>query len=216
MGLLDYLNKGFDNSVGHLNNLKDSFANQPKMYDPHANARALMGGTSMNAQPQSLIAPQAPAQSGSMVGPVSQAPGDINVNPSQQPYVSYNPNQIQPDFTNVPLDTWQDPNTAGGHVAGTVYDTPRGRMNEAPVNSLLMGNAQTPQGVVGAEPTPEYNTPTDNTNYGGVDSNVPQTNPYPAPPSIIGETFDPSLTEEEKRLREEAASRLPWYLGGKR
>ena len=120
MGLLDYLNKGFDNSVGHLNNLKDSFANQPKMYDPHANARALMGGTSMNAQPQSLIAPQAPAQSGSMVGPVSQAPGDINVNPSQQPYVSYNPNQIQPDFTNVPLDTWQDPNTAGGHVAGTV------------------------------------------------------------------------------------------------
>ena len=56
MGLLDYLNKGFDNSVGHLNNLKDSFANQPKMYDPHANAQALMGGQAMqyNQQPQSL------------------------------------------------------------------------------------------------------------------------------------------------------------------
>ena len=47
MGLLDYLNKGFDNSVGHLNELKDSLANQPKMYDPHANARALMGGQAM-------------------------------------------------------------------------------------------------------------------------------------------------------------------------
>lgn len=47
MGLLDYLNKGFDNSVGHLNELKDSFVNQPKMYDPHANARALMGGQAM-------------------------------------------------------------------------------------------------------------------------------------------------------------------------
>ena len=52
-GLLDLLNQGFDNSVGHLNNLKDSFANQPKMYDPHANARALMGGQAMqyNQQP---------------------------------------------------------------------------------------------------------------------------------------------------------------------
>ena len=62
MGLLDYLNKGFDNSVGHLNNLKDSFANQPKMYDPHANAQALMGGQAMqyNQQPQSLIADTPP------------------------------------------------------------------------------------------------------------------------------------------------------------
>ena len=53
MGLLDYLNKGFDNSVGHLNELKDSLANQPKMYDPHANARALMSGQAMqyNQQP---------------------------------------------------------------------------------------------------------------------------------------------------------------------
>ena len=207
MGLLDYFNQG-----------KQWLQNQPQMADPHANARALMGGQAMqyNQQPQSLIAPQTQAGTGGMVGPVSPLPGDINVKESQQPYVSYNPNQIQPDFTNVPLDTWQDPATAGGHVAGTVYDTPGGRMNAAPVNSLLMGNAQTPQGVVGVEPDPEYNTPTDNTNYSGVDSNVPQTNPYPEPPNIIGEAFDPSLTEEEKRLREEALSRLPWYLGGKR
>ena len=60
MGLLDYLNKGFDNSVGHLNNFKDSLVNQPKMYDPHANAQALMGGQAMqySQQPQSLIAEQ--------------------------------------------------------------------------------------------------------------------------------------------------------------
>ena len=47
MGLLDYLNQGFDNSVGHLNDFKDSLASQPKMYDPHANAKALMGGQAM-------------------------------------------------------------------------------------------------------------------------------------------------------------------------
>ena len=47
MGLLDILGGGFDNSVGHLNDLKDKLVNQPKMYDPHANAKALMGGQSM-------------------------------------------------------------------------------------------------------------------------------------------------------------------------
>ena len=55
MGLLDYLNKGFDNSVGHLNELKDSFVNQPKMYDPHANARALMSGQSMQQPTQQVV-----------------------------------------------------------------------------------------------------------------------------------------------------------------
>ena len=43
MGLLDYFKNGMQ-----------SMQSQPQMYDPHANARALMGGTSMNAQPQSL------------------------------------------------------------------------------------------------------------------------------------------------------------------
>ena len=47
MGLLDILNNGFDNSVGHLNELKDKFTSQPQMYDPHANAKALMGGQPM-------------------------------------------------------------------------------------------------------------------------------------------------------------------------
>ena len=47
MGLLDILSNGFDNSVGHLNELKDKLVNQPQMYDPHANAKALMGGQPM-------------------------------------------------------------------------------------------------------------------------------------------------------------------------
>ena len=46
MGLLDYFNQG-----------ADWLKNQPQMADPHANARALMGGQPMqyNQQPQSLI-----------------------------------------------------------------------------------------------------------------------------------------------------------------
>lgn len=39
-GLLDYLNQGLD-----------TLKSQPKMYDPHANARALMGGQAMQQQP---------------------------------------------------------------------------------------------------------------------------------------------------------------------
>jgi len=63
MGLLDYLNKGFDNSVGHLNDFKDSLANQPKMYDPHANARALMGGQPMQQQPTRQVVQELAQQS---------------------------------------------------------------------------------------------------------------------------------------------------------
>ena len=38
--------------------------------------------------------------------------------------------------------------------------------------------------------------------------------PYIAPSEILGEAFDPSLTEEERLLREAAKANLPWYLGG--
>lgn len=46
MGLLDYLNQGLD-----------TIKSQPKMYDPHANARALMGGKAMqyNQQPSQPV-----------------------------------------------------------------------------------------------------------------------------------------------------------------
>lgn len=44
MGLLDYLNKGLD-----------TLKSQPKMYDPHANARALMGGQPMQQPSQPVL-----------------------------------------------------------------------------------------------------------------------------------------------------------------
>lgn len=44
MGLLDYLNQGLD-----------TLKSQPKMYDPHANARALMGGQPMQQQAQPVL-----------------------------------------------------------------------------------------------------------------------------------------------------------------
>ena len=50
MGLLDYLNKGLD-----------TLKSQPTMYDPHANARALMGGQPMQQQPINMY-PQELAQ----------------------------------------------------------------------------------------------------------------------------------------------------------
>ena len=43
-GLLDYLNQGLD-----------TLKSQPKMYDPHANARALMGGTPMQQPAQPVL-----------------------------------------------------------------------------------------------------------------------------------------------------------------
>ena len=49
MGLLDYLNQGLD-----------TIKSQPKMYDPHANARALMGGQPMQQQPIDMYPTQPP------------------------------------------------------------------------------------------------------------------------------------------------------------
>lgn len=76
MGLLDFLNKGFDNSVGHLNNFKDSLASQPIMADPHANARRLMGGP--------VQAPQIAEQP--VVQPQSLLPQGTPQEPSMTPY----------------------------------------------------------------------------------------------------------------------------------
>ena len=206
MGLLDYLNKGFDNSVGHLNNLKDSFANQPKMYDPHANAQALMGGQAMqyNQQPQSLIAEQvnAPTTQASFTPqpPTEQQTQQMTYQGTPQAGVNY------PNYDSSAINPYLDGDQTDG-TGGYVDTSYNNRINSAPVNSLLMGNAQTPQGVVGVDSNAVYKTQVDNDTT---------TRAYPEPPNITGEAFDPSLTEEEKRLREEALSRLPWYLGGKR
>ena len=195
MGLLDYLNKGFDNSVGHLNDIKDSFANQPKMYDPHANAQALMGGQPMqyNQQPQSLIGggntPVAPADPSLATAPVDR----VDYNYPQQPQ---QPNQemIYPDY-NQQLD--QESWGGGGH-------TPEPAPEVAPYNTAMIQPETSPwgsapqQGIVGVESTPPVAT----------------TSPYTLPPSLIGEAFDPSMTEEERLLREAAKANLPWYIGG--
>ena len=212
MGLLDYLNKGFDNSVGHLNNLKNSFANQPKMYDPHANAQALMGGQAMqyNQQPQSLIAdtPQVNTPT------TSNAP--TNVTPQQTQQVTYGA-PVGPNMGQINTETSEAPSlTIGGYDPTQV--APRNpAINQPMVGSLLMGNAQQQQGFQAPEVEPTYTTQVDNTDYSkqGVNSMTPVTTAYPEPPNILGEAFDPSLTEEEIIAREVAKSKLPWYLGGK-
>ena len=51
-------------------------------------------------------------------------------------------------------------------------------------------------------------TPTDETDYAAIST------PYTFPSEVLGTAFDPSLTEEEKLLREAAKAKLPWYLGG--
>ena len=228
-GLLDFFNKGFDNSVGHLNSLKDSFANQPKMYDPHANAQALMGGQAMqyNQQPQSLIAntPQAGAtNAGGNTGntniPIAdptytqQSPyTEAIVNAPQSPWGSQQQQGLIGDGSNVNLgqtsETWGSGYNGTPTEGYTPIDT-TGRPDYG-VNSI----------------TPKYKTETDETDYSA------QTTPFldkfawsenSNGAHLTGELkewaaqdgnkFDPSMTEEERLLREQAKARLPWYLGG--
>ena len=208
MGLLDYFNQG-----------ADWLKNQPQMADPHANARALMGGQAMqyNQQPQSLIASQTPQvnnptdqSSFTPQPPTAQQTQQMTYQGTPQAGVNY-PN-FDPSAINPYLDGDQT-GTVGGYVnngQNVVNENFNNRVTQPQTGSLLMGSPEAYQ-----KPS-EYESDEIDYSKVGVNSNVPQTTPYPAPPSIIGETFDPSMTEEERRLREEAASRLPWYLGGKR
>ena len=199
MGLLDYLNNGFDNSVGHLNNLKDSFANQPKMYDPHANAQALMGGQAMqyNQQPQSLIAEQvnAPTTQASFTpqAPTEQQTQQITYQGTPQAGVNY------PNYDSSAINPYLDGDQTDGN-GGYVDNSYNNRLNSAPVSSLLMGNAQTPQGVVGVDPdAPVYKTQVDNDTT---------TRAYPAPPNITGEAFEPTISQAEINERQRAYDEL--------
>ena len=210
MGLLDYLNKGFDNSVGHLNNLKDSFANQPKMYDPHANAQALMGGQAMqyNQQPQSLIAdtPQVNNQ-------VSNAP--TNVTPQQTQQVTYGA-PVGPNMGQINTETSEAPSlTIGGYDPTQV--APRNpAINQPMVGSLLMGNAQQQQGFQAPEEEPTYTTQVDNTDYSkqGVNSITPVV-AQQYPEMNLGEAFRPTIDPAEMARREEAKRKLQALFGGK-
>ena len=197
MGLLDYLNKGFNNSVGHLNNLKDSFANQPKMYDPHANARALMGGQAM--QPQSLIAEQTPQVN---VGQPEVSTIPVQPTQTQTQQMTYNPNVTAgvdyPNYDSSAINPYLDGDQTGT-VGGYVYNSYNNRINNPMVSSLLMGNAQTPQGL------------------SGVDSNVPIvqqvqsetaiTSPYVDLQSQIQENITPELVDERQRAYDELVRR---------
>lgn len=135
MGLLDYLNKGFDNSVGHLNELKDSLANQPKMYDPHANARALMGGQAMQQQPtqqvvqelaqqstptpvsapQGMLGEQVDTSIGPNMGQVNRFQGSTGMlSPQVDTSVAPNMNQVNAVDRMIPTDTTIGPNMGYG------------------------------------------------------------------------------------------------------
>ena len=135
MGLLDYLNKGFDNSVGHLNELKDSLANQPKMYDPHANARALMGGQPMQQQPtqqvvqelaqqfnpqpvsapQGMLGEQVDTTIGPNMGQVNRFQGSTGMlSPQVDTSAAPNMNQVNAVDRMIPTDTTIGPNMGYG------------------------------------------------------------------------------------------------------
>ena len=144
MGLLDYLNKGFDNSVGHLNELKDSLANQPKMYDPHANARALMGGQAMQYNttgsvpslaaddplslaadkakaeqqnsylPQGMLGEQVDTSIGPNMGQVNETIPQGMLSPQVDTSVAPNMNQVNAVDRMIPTDTTIGPNMGYG------------------------------------------------------------------------------------------------------
>jgi len=209
MGLLDYLNKGFDNSVGHLNNLKDSFANQPKMYDPHANAQALMGGQAMqyNQQPQSLIGntPQTTSPVNEPQGPnmpvadptfTQQSPyTEAVVNAPQSPYGSQQQQGLIGDGSNVNFgqtsETWGSGYDGTPTEGYTPIDT-TGRPDYG-VNSI----------------TPKYIDETDETDYSAI------TNGYTDPSAILGTAFTPTIDPAEMTKREEAKRKLQALFGGK-
>ena len=194
MGLLDMFNQG-----------ADWLKNQPQMADPHANARALMGGQAMqyNQQPQSLIAdtPQVTNAGGNTNIPVAnptftqQSPyTEATVNAPQSPYGSAPQQGLIGDGSVVNFN--QTAPTWGSGYDGTPTE------GFTPIDTTM-----SPDYGVNSN-TPVYDTPTDETDYAATSK------PYRAPSDIIGEAFDPSLTEEERLLREAAKANLPWYLGG--
>ena len=176
--------------------------------DPGANAQALMGGQAMqyNQQPQSLIAEQ--------TQPVNnQSNGAFNPTLQQQGQVTYGP-QIGPNMGQVNQYSSEEPQLQVGGHSGQEPVNPNfnNRITQPQVGSMLMGS---PAPYVAPS---EYTTQVDDTDYSqqGVISNPPpaQTTPFSFPPGILGEAFDPSMTEEEKRAREAAKANIPWYLGG--
>ena len=205
MGLLDYLKQG----QTALTNATGMDWNKIQA-DPGANARALMGGQPMqyNQQPQSLIGG---GNTPTVNNPVNQPQGP-NI-PVENPTFTQN-SPYTPEVVNAPQSPWGSQQQQG--LIGDGSNVNLGQTSE----TWGSGYAGTPtEGYKPIDTTgrpdygvnsrpPVYDTPTDETDYAAT------TTPYNAPPSLIGEAFDPSLTEEEKLLREAAKAKLPWYLGG--
>jgi len=155
MGLLDYFNQG-----------TQWLQNQPKMADPHANAKALMGGQAMqynNQQPQSLIAEQvnAPTQQASFTPqpPTAQQTQQMTYQGTPQAGVNY------PNYDSSAINPYLDGDQTGT-VGGYVDNSYNNRIAQPQTGSLLMGPAQQQQGIVGVDSNaPVYNTPTDETDY---------------------------------------------------
>ena len=208
MGLLDYLNRGFDNSVGHLNNFKDSLTSQKQMYDPHANARALMGGQTMQPyQPQSLIAD-------AVTNPtVTNAP-QPEVTPQQQQQVTYGapvgPNMGQVNTETSEISNYDDSNGYDPTKVAQPNANYNNRITAPMYPSLLMGAPEVYQEPVG-EREVGFTTQVDNT---GVDSTTPVVaQQYPA--MSLGESFDPTIDPITIAKREEAKRKLQAIFGGK-
>ena len=234
-GLLDFFKQGYQNSG--LQELGNSIANQPKMYDPHANAQALMGGTPMNQQ-------------GLLNNVYGQGTDTFKnetgiVDPSQT-YAQ--PEQIEQMNPGVMTPAYQQPvgpNYGGNLLNGSApqqgITNPGGTGVNLGQTSQTWGSGYdgtptegyTPIDTTGSPDygvnsiTPKYKTETDETDYSA------QTTPFldkfawsenSNGAHLTGELkewaaqdgnkFDPSMTEEERLLREQAKARLPWYLGG--
>lgn len=152
MGLLDILGGGFDNSVGHLNDLKDKLVNQPKMYDPHANARALMSGQPMQqpaepvlnnligegtdtfanekgSYPTGMIGEQVDTSIGPNMGQVNRFQGPTGML-GQQPNTQLGPNMGQVNAVDrmIPTNTTIGPDM--GYGIPNKPDFPRGYNDE--------------------------------------------------------------------------------------
>ena len=204
MGLLDYLKQG----QTALTNATGMDWNKIQA-DPGANAQALMGGQPMN--PQGLLNNAYGEGTNTFANETGSYPQ--NITPQQQGQVTYGP-QIGPNMGQVNQYSSEEPQLqVGGHSGQEpVNQNFNNRITQPQVGSMLMGS---PAPYVAPS---EYTTQVDDTDYSqqGVISNPPpaQTTPFSFPPGILGEAFDPSMTEEEKRAREAAKANIPWYLGG--
>ena len=167
MGLLDFFN--YNNSGlkefadNGLSGLRNTIANTPKMYDPHANAKAIMGGQAM--QPQSLIAPETQVNVGQPEVTFTPQPPT----PQQTQQMTYNPNVTAgvdyPNYDSSAINPYLDGDQTG-KVGGYVDNSYNNRIAQPQTGSLLMGPAQQQQGFEGVDSSlPVYNTPTDEKDY---------------------------------------------------